>query len=396
MNKIEKKFQQVVASFKPIKKRTVLFCSFEGMYNDNPKYISEELYRRDGTIEIYWAHSKKNHDTMPEYIHRVEYGSREYIDLTMRAEVIIDNYVGIYQTLRNKYAFLNIIIDRIVNRKRRKIYNISTWHGTPLKHIGADTLLYAGNVSITTSDVITAGCEYTKRVLESGFPSSTPIALLGTPRNDILFHNRVVPCLKNKLKLPLDKRVVLFAPTFRDVVENSGVVQMEELEVERICSALEYRFGGEWCFAFRIHHAILDRFDMQKLIASSMNAIVDGNIGDDMAEYLACTDVLITDYSGSMFDFALTKKPCFLFAPDKSHYENIERGFYIDYDKLPFPKAYTSQELCEQIGAFDDVKYVDNINALLKGMGNIEDGHSSERIVDYIIHFIETGKKSVV
>ena len=123
--------------------------------------------------------------------------------------------------------------------------------------------------------------------------------------------------------------------------------------------------------------------------------LINGNIGDDMAEYLACTDILITDYSSSMFDFALTGKPCFLFAPDREHYEKKERGFYLDYDSLPFPISYTNEELIKNIQKFDDAAYRERVLRFLEEIGNVEDGKASERIAQCIVHFIETGEKKL-
>ena len=114
-----------------------------------------------------------------------------------------------------------------------------------------------------------------------------------------------------------------------------------------------------------------------------------------MAEYLACADVLLTDYSSSMFDFALTGRPCFLFAPDREHYEKRERGFYMSYDALPFPASYTGGELLEKIKTFDKESYKQKIAKFLAAIGDAEDGRASERITRCIIHFIRKGEKKL-
>ena len=118
--------------------------------------------------------------------------------------------------------------------------------------------------------------------------------------------------------------------------------------------------------------------------------IINGNLNDDMAEYLACADILITDASSSMFDFALTGKPCFLYFPDVEHYDKVERGFYFDIQRdLPFPLSVNFDELCEQIQSFDEEKYAVGIKELLENIGNIDDGNSSKRVVEYIVEHIK-------
>ena len=105
-----------------------------------------------------------------------------------------------------------------------------------------------------------------------------------------------------------------------------------------------------------------------------------------MTEYLLCADVLITDFSSSFFDFALTKKPCFLFATDLKNYSENERGLYFSYLDLPFPTSQTPKELYYQIINFDENIYESNVCSFLKLLGNYEDGYASTKIVNDIMY----------
>lgn len=107
-----------------------------------------------------------------------------------------------------------------------------------------------------------------------------------------------------------------------------------------------------------------------------------------MAEYLQITDVLITDYSGSMYDFALTGRPCWLFALDRKHYESVERGFYMPISELPFQFLESTADLYDAIRNFDSTEYKKDIDRFLENIGNIEDGQASRRIVDDIIGYL--------
>lgn len=372
----------------PVNNEAVLFISFRGQYNDNPKYILLELHKLHPNIKIFVAVSPIIRDKIPLYVTPIRYGSLRYYIKFATCAVVVDNTLGVTTPV------IFTCLEKFMKKSQQLM--IGTWHGTPLKKIGLDDIasrFKQYSYEQILSDYIIAGCKYTSSVLSNSFTKRPyKVSLSGTPRNDILFNSTPMyrNLLKNKLKLPYNKKIVLFAPTFRDCVEQSGISQMHEINIQQILEQCTRKFNGEWVLVFRMHPCILSTMD-----ASSFESqyVIDGNKGDDMAEYLVCTDILITDYSGSMFDFALTGRPCFLFAPDREHYEHKERGFYLDYDSLPFPKAYTNTELLDQIGAFDSDLYKKNIEKFLEDIGNVEDGRASERIAKCIVHFIKTGEK---
>lgn len=384
-----------------IAKNTVMFQSFFGMYNDNPKYISELLHLKYPDIQIIWVISDKNKSVLPSYIKTVEFESRDYYKWMYKSAVLVDNMAG-FRHHDGSNSFIKRSIKSLIRifapQRRKKQYNICTWHGTPLKRLGFDRFdqnqLKVKRVK-GSCDSIIAGCDFTAKVLKQAHFKEFDISfkMYGTPRNDILFNkNFNIIDLKKKLGLPCEKKIVLFAPTYRDdSVENSGVMQMNSFDFTKLFDTLEARFGGNWCFVFRLHHVVVTRININNLCLQD-GQLLDGNLGD-MAEYMACADVLLTDYSSSMFDFALTGRPCFLYAPDKEHYENDVRGFYFSMDKLPFSIGCTFEELLSNIKNFDEKEYKNGVESFLEKLGNVEDGHASERVVDDIKYFLDTGKK---
>ena len=377
----------------PILKNTVMFDSYNGQYNDNPKYISECLHNINPFITIVWTTSKHGHEMAPSYCKIVIYKSLKYYYYLNCAAVVVDNYIGI----RN-FGFKNFyskMLYKIVNNNNQLC--ISTWHGTPLKKIGKDIIQHSVNNYYTCTDYCIVGCKYTADILENAYLLNNKILFCGTPRNDILVKSITnVTKIKQKLRLPLNKKIILYAPTFRETINLSGIDQIKILKFDEIINKLKLVFGGDFIFVFRVHHGMLEKIDINKILKDYKGIVYNGNIGDDMAEYLKCTDVLITDYSGSLFDFALTKKPCFLFAPDRNHYEYIERGFYMNYDTLPFPIANTYTELINCINNFSEKDYIDNIDNFLNRIGNIEDGYASERVASIVNHFLITGSKQFI
>ena len=390
-----KKLSQILNLYKrflPIIDNTVFFTSFGGQYSDNPKYISEKLHEIAPDINIVWACSNFDNKTFPDYVNKVLQDSYEYYSFLNRAKVVVDNYVGIRCFgFRNKKSFL---LEKLIKRKNQLC--ISTWHGTPLKKIGASTLDNNPGAYVTSCDICVAGCGYTAKNLGNAYLIKDKTQITGTPRNDILFKKDIDKlALKSKLKLPVDKKIVLFAPTFRESIHKSGVMQFEMFDIKKILTSLGDKFGGEFVFVFRVHHTVMEKIYNDEVIRNYEGLVFNGNIGDDMAEYISVTDVLITDYSGSLFDFALTGRPCFLFAPDREHYENVERGFYMEYDSLPFPISEDNEKFIADINGFSKEEYVAKVKTFLNRIGNKEDGKASERVSKYIVEFLKNEEKNI-
>lgn len=370
------------------------FISFSGHYSDNPKYLSKKLHDLDPSIEIVWCVNAPLLDQLPRYVIGVEYGTMEAHKYIASAAVIIDNVYGgcafniFGYGLKNKLK--SKLLKYIFCKNGQRIY--TTWHGTPLKKMGRDQIgnnvtgFVCGNIKMVL------GNQYTLNIMKHLTFGKIPMKLLGTPRNDILF-DRNVNCYKNKLHLPLDKKVFLFAPTFRNDgldtsgknLNRSGIDQLEMIDIDYLFEALQCKFGGDWVMVCRFHYHVSDMVNWDELDKKYDGRVINGNLSDDMAEYLVCADILMTDASSCMFDYIITGKPCFLFFPDVDNYENRERGFYYPIKKLPFPISVNFKELLDDISDFDYKDYSEGVNKLKSDFGYYEDGESSERILKWII-----------
>lgn len=392
----------------PVNRKVIaLFNAFYGQYACNPKYILLKLHEKAPDFKAYFIISDEHKaDPLPEYARPVRLNSLKYKILFRRCNIYVTNF-DIFLAGAPDVAFFEAY--KSLFKKKKLI--IGTWHGTPLKTGGnyeprrQSRLIESQSPdSKVLPDFLIAGCKLTARILSTCDNYNPPLRffLTGTPRCDILFRKDInVAALKEKLKLPKDKKIFLFAPTYRSELDSngieindvyeSGIHQLEELDVPSILNALNKRFGGEWAFVCRIHYFVAEEIK-KKRIGSPY--IVDGNAGDDMMEYLACADALLSDYSSATYDFALTRKPCFLLALDREHYEN-SRGLALDYDALPFPLAESCEALARNIAAFDEAAYKKGVAKLLDDIGNVEDGKASERIADCILHYIQTGEKRV-
>lgn len=373
--------------------KIVYFCSFFGEYSDNPKYIYEKLKVLYPDIRIAWTVNKKNIGHFPEAVKKIIFQSFTHYFYVYNAAVIVDNNMGLRQYPGPKNIFAKTIFG-ILSRRTSKQFNISTWHGTPYKCIGKDSIDFPKEyIFYHNTDYTTVGCTFTYNKFESAFGKELKIQKYGTPRNDIFFEKKNVGAMKEKLQLPLNKKIVLFAPTFRNDPSLNGICQLRSIQPEMLLEGFKSKFNKDWVIVCRFHNHVLNQIDVSKLYTDT---ILNGNIENDMQEYLLCSDALITDFSSSIFDFALTKKPCFLFASDIEQYSTTERGLYMKASDLPFPTSHTSSELLNEISTFDSEYYSHKLDSFLMKIGDYETGRASELISRDIATFFHESKKIII
>jgi CDP-glycerol glycerophosphotransferase len=130
----------------------------------------------------------------------------------------------------------------------------------------------------------------------------------------------------------------------------------------------------------RMHPNLIGKVDTLSLV--SYEGVYDGTMYHDMQEMLAASDLLITDYSSSMFDFSMQGKPCLLYATDVAQYD---RGYYFNFRELPYPLAENEEELLSVIERFDKALYEKNLNDfLINRVGVKECGNASERLAQWM------------
>ena len=141
--------------------------------------------------------------------------------------------------------------------------------------------------------------------------------------------------------------------------------------------------GGKWVFVTRLHPNIAK-------LSSELHYTdsVDATDYNDIQELLVASDVLISDYSSVVFDFMLSKRPCFMYATDIEEYRN-DRNFYIPLDEMPFPISVDNRSFCESIEKFNKDDYNDAVSKFMNNYGIKEDGQASKRCVDWIIKQME-------
>ncbi len=341
-------------------------------YGCNPKYITEYLCKNyPYKYDIVWAFNEETPvpDDLPEGVRAVKYFSIDYLRELHTAKVVITN-----ARIGKVHMF----------HKRKGQFYIQTWHGSlGLKKIEAAATLPESYVKDAKNDsenidLIPSGCDEGTRVFTEDFWYNGEILKSGTPRCDVFFGDNSEIDLKVRaaFNIPDDKKIALFAPTFRNNYEQNEM----GLDYAELKNALERRFGGEYYVLYRFHPNVR----CSNTDDGNPDWLINATKYNDMQELLAAADVLVTDYSSSMFDFSVAGKNCFLFIPDVEEYVSNERGLCFDIRELPYESATTNEALSKIIINFDQEKYNQNIAKFLRKIGSYEDGKACRRIAGII------------
>lgn len=344
-----------------IRENKVFFMSFDGTaYGFDSKAVAEFINEHyPNEYSLIWG-TKNNtlagYDKSPK-IHLVK----------------IKSILGIYHMMTSKVLIYNINPPSYIPFRKVQIL-INTWHGFPYKKVGKYTINFNSKQFNMATCFLSHSEWYSNNVIRDSFEYTGEILNIGAPRNDLLFKNDESQKLRIRKVLSLkDEHIVLFAPTFR------GDFSYEEAGIDffQLKNALQNRFGGEWLVLCRLHPMIASKYKMD-----SQNAI-DVSTYPDMQELLLISDALITDYSSSMWDFALTGKKVFLFANDIDKYIT-DRGFYQPPETWPFFISKTNDELSSAINNYNDSLYQEQLKKYFSKVGNFENGTACQRLLEYI------------
>ena len=140
--------------------------------------------------------------------------------------------------------------------------------------------------------------------------------------------------------------------------------------------------GCPWKMLIRLHPRLAGK--TKKIIPAGDERLINAASYPDMQELALAADIMVSDYSSTITDFMLTRKPAFMYVPDLEYYIK-KRGLYFNVDELPFPYSLDNDQLIEQIKTFDSEKYKADVDAFIERIGYLADGHSAERVVDFLI-----------
>jgi len=358
----------------PLRDDLVLFDSWQGkQYSDNPRALSEELGRRRPDLRRIWV-LRDPALQVPDDIGVVRRWSRQYYDTLAQARWVITNEV----------------MDRRFVKRRGSTY-VQTWHGTPLKRVGFDieTLrsrdkTYLDQVArdVESWDFLVSPNRHSTEVFRRAFRYEGPIIEAGYPRNDLLLaadRDAVARRVRRSLGIDTDRRVVLWLPTWRDHLHAQIGYQFPvTLDPDAFSAAL----GDDHVLLVRGHH-----HTAANVAGLERPAVRDVTWFADVRELLLVADVLVTDYSSVMFDFAVTGRPILFFAWDLETYRDDVRGFTFDLEsQAPGPVLRSTAEVLASLQELDAVSsaYAERYAAWQRRFCALEDGHASARVLDAV------------
>lgn len=304
-------------------------------YNDSPKVIFEEIMKRNKfkDLKIIWALNNK--EDMP----------KKYRD---RVEVIKPDTLKYFKVaLSSKYWLTSVNIERGLQFKKAETVFLNTWHGVPMKTVG-NAVKGRNDFNWQKTDYVSYSSEKEKEIYIRDFKANpTSMVASGLPRNDELFNAKPEDFLmaRKDLNLNTDKKIIVYAPTWR---ENLDVGGTDKIDIKIDWNLWEKELGQDYVLLLRAHPYTT------KLLGVKFNDFVkDYSDYPAVNDLLLAADILISDYSSILYDYAILEKPLICFAYDYQDYKE-SRGFNFD-PKLEMPEGIleSQEEVLDKIKNMD-------------------------------------------
>ncbi|EAL2285098.1 FkbM family methyltransferase [Campylobacter coli] len=373
MNKI-KKYLFKIFRFLPLSKNKIVFIAHSASRFDcNPKAIFEELLKNKAKVKYVWILNKKFHKEYKDKYPMVSFVSpssfKAFFHLST-CRVFINNQIHVYY---KKMGF---------NKRPEQLY-LQTWHGSfGMKRI---------NIVDEVEKVFQASQDMDYWITNSFFESevykkylwANRVLEIGHARSDILFNSDYKGRVKEKYNLSKDCKLVLYAPTKKEQYSQLNCAEVVAKFSDKVLKIFKQKYPKHTWYILIRRHA----YDKGIVKYQNQN-IIDAFDYPDVMELVKECDVLISDYSSIICDFALTYKPIFIYANDYDSFI-LTSKLYHDYSKLPFSLAKNFDELEKCIINFDHDIYKQGLKVWLESVGCIENGEASKKISSLITQFIE-------
>ena len=371
-------YYKLLTKMLPINHRIILFESNMGRnYTGNPRAIYEEMVRLglDRKYRCYF---------ILEDIKVKIPGSAKIIK---RNRFRYFYYFAIAGIWISDTRFPKYII------KRRDTIYIQTWHGTPLKKLALDleAVYMSGESSledykrnfynnVQTWDYLVSQNKYSTEIFKKAFGFEKKILEIGYPRNDILYRRNKkeeIRTIKEELGLPLDKRIILYAPTWRDNEYYSNGIYKFNTGLDFPLLMEQMKEDTVWLVKY--HYLIKDSIDW----SAYKGFLYEFDKSYDISLLYLVSDMMVTDYSSVMFDYSILKRPMFFYCYDLCEYKDKLRGFYFDiFKEAPGPVVQTTEDLIQAIKEYDYELYIERYEAFIEKYNHADDGNASRKIID--------------
>lgn len=383
IKKVVVKLYQLMLPVLPVQKDLVVFDSSIGLnYTGSPRAVYERMVELglDQQYKCVWFFQKGKMpaEGIPGAAKVVRYGRLQYLYYMAVAGI------WVFDARQPKFI-----------RKKEDQHYIQTWHGTPLKKLALDmdnvAMARSHNIerykenfvnNTKTWDYLIAQNDFSDKIFRRCFAFDKEMLCIGYPRNDVLFRKNNpedIRQLKIQLGLPLDKKIILYAPTWRDnEYDANGVYEFRPaLDFDMLRQELE----GEYVMAVKYHYLIGDRIDW----SGFKGFVYPFTAQAEISSLYLVADAMITDYSSVMFDYSLLHRPMYFYTYDLESYRDELRGFYFDFiEEAPGPISLTTEELVRDIkryGTEPAAEYAEKCQAYYEKFHTYENGTASDQII---------------
>jgi len=349
----------------------IVYDSFHGRYSDNPRALFERLRDRPG-IEHVWLADPPHAEAFPADVPTVSIDSRDAVDALNGADLVIAN--------------THVEVDWV---KSPGTTYLQTWHGTPLKRVHHDVLwappgrLEQLDGDVARWDILLSPNPASTPRLRGAFRFAGQVAETGYPRNDLLvgdLGDSVRDVVRKELGIPEHATAVLYAPTWRDnekFTSHGGPVPLG-LDL----AALSDHLGPEYYLLARTHNMMTGLSG-----PPAVPRVIDASLYPDVRDLYLAADVLVTDYSSAMFDFAVTGKPMLYYAYDLERFRDEIRGFYFDLAPQapgPFLPDETSLAAAVRDSARVREEFAEPYRRFQETYCSLEDGRATDRVLQLL------------
>ncbi len=286
---------------------------------------------------------------------------------------------------RAKYLFNDNTFPAYFTKRPDQVY-LNTWHGTPLKRLGMsdieNSLRSFANVqkNLLTADYDLFPNEYTKDVFMEDYDLmpffSGASVVCDYPRNDVFSDGSIYALMRAREHIPDDQQVIAYMPTWR----GSGRTADSEGQIEQVTQLLtdiDAALRDDQTFYVNLHFVVQGAVDF-----TAFQHVKPFPKQYETYDFLAACDVLVTDYSSVMFDYAVTGRPIVLFAYDEDEYMT-DKGTYFPYRSLPFPIVSSANELVEQLG---NASPIDGYEQFGQRFCSHHTGHAAQSLLSLMLH----------
>lgn len=356
--------------------KLIIFSSFSGKaFDDSPRAIYEGMLNdpRFDDYELAW-----------------DFRTPEKFEIKRGLKIKTDTLDYYIKLLKARLWITNVSMNRGLDFSGKHSFVFNTWHGSAIKRIGVDVKEGGGSFNSKSKqkrgNVMLAQGVYDVKTFSRAYEfQENEVLPMGLPRNDELVYNNkedIITSLKNKIGIPLNKKVIFYAPTYRDYIKDDNKNSIFDMPFH--VDKWKEKIGEDYILLFRAHP------DIAKVLNIEENKFVkDVSSYPHVNDLMLVSDLLLSDYSSIFFDYSILERPMLCFCYDYDEYSN-KRGVYFD-----IRKELKCENLMEEDCLINEISKIDweerkRITIAFKNKYIDSYGDATQKSLDYLYNILNS------